>query len=583
MPAECTIELNRICEYLAEGERSLTLHRVCDRLHDLVDADERTSALALVLAACSYRSENPGEDSPFKCGPYVPLFTAPLCEGDSEPWPWKLDEAPDRAVDVWRSHARDEGLHPMIRARMADLLWVRGESESSQPWHRIAVETHLKAAVSDAGDMERVDGLVRALAITKESNQRDLQPAVLDALCAMAEVALSDEQGPYGVVIRSLEALCEGGRECTDLIERALDAYGSVHWKSVSLNRLAASRATGEERRAYESAQIAATEAAADNTTGLLRFKLLEEAVHIAERLGHADEAERLRIILEQVDTTGDTHTIRAEAPIDQAKLDHEIERIVGDDDLASAFRRLSEHLPSGDTEHNRAVLGQLRSGAASASLFTETAIGPYNSASTTSPGTQARDEAELGRYEARCIEVFAVCVGLPAIKANAVRYQSTRDEIADIFESEFIERELAERIARAFERCVNDDCISAVSVLVLCIEPIIREIAHRLGIAVTKSVPARAATTSELRPLGALLSDLEGHIGTSWTRYYQAALSNPDALNFRNAATHGIVAEFTQEQFAVLFHIVCTLRMRLRVIERSPGEQGDSSESSTE
>lgn len=583
MPAECTTELSQICDDIAAKERGVTLDRIAHRLHKLVSADDRTSPSALVLAACSYRSGNPGENNPFACGPYVPMFTAPKGEDDFEPWPWKLDEAPERAVEVWRSHARDESLHPVVRARLADLLWVRGDSDSSHQWHRVAVEAHLEAAAGDASDMESVNGLARASEITRESNQPDLRSGVLDALYAAAEAALSGDDGLYGVVVHALKALCDGGRECVDLIEQALDAFGEVHWKAVELNRLAASQATGEEHRLHELGQIAALETAADDSTGLLRFKLLEEAVHLAERLGHPEETVRLRVLMEKAAVASDMKMIRLTAPIDHEEIDKEIERIVGDDDLLSALQRFSEHLPTGDTDRNQAFLKSLLDGAVSASVFSETAIGAYNSAATTDPGTQARENAELSRHEARGIGIFTSLIGLPALKEIADRYQVTQDEIADMFECEFVSRELAERIARAFERWTRDDHISAVSVLVLCIEPIIREIAHRFGIAVTKNARARSATTSELRSLSALLSDLEAHFGTSWTRYYQAALCNPDAWNFRNAATHGIVAEFTQEQFVVLFHIVCTLRAILHISEPSPGPQSHPSDSSTE
>lgn len=583
MPAECTAELNAICDGIAAEERRVTLSRVRDRLHKLVDADDRTSPMALVLTACAYRSETPGGNNPFSCDPYFPLFVSQPGEDDFEPWPWKLDEAPDRAVEVWRSHARDAGLHPIVRARMADLLWVRGDSESTQLWHRAAVEAYLEAAEGDADDMECVDGLVRAYEVTRESNQPALQSSVLDALCAMAEAALSAEDGPYGVVIRALRTLCDGGRECINLIEQALDAFGGVHWKAVELNRLAASQTSDRDRRSYELAQIAAMETAASHSTGLLRFKLLEEAVRLAELLGYPEETGRLRVLLEQVDVANEMKTIHIETPIDQENLDMEIERIVGNDDLASALQRLCERPPTGDAEQNRAFLNSLLDGAPSASIVPETAIGAYNSASTTSPGTSAREETELGQYEAHGIGIFASLVGLPALRQIASHYRTSQDDVTGIFESEFISRELAERVARAFERWTSDDHISAVSVLVLCIEPIVREIAHQFGIAVTKNAAARSVTTSELRPLGALLSDLEAHIGASWTRYYRAALSNPDAWNFRNAATHGIVPRFTQEQFVILFHIACALRMNLRISERQPGPQGDPSEASVD
>ena len=110
---------------------------------------------------------------------------------------------------TWQLCAADDALHSLVRARLADLLWVR---KASQPplWHRIAVDNY-RAAASDPQleIVDREEGLRRAVQIATESNQ-SIDDA-LTALAGLAGEALAAPGQRPGVVIRVIPA-CAGNR-----------------------------------------------------------------------------------------------------------------------------------------------------------------------------------------------------------------------------------------------------------------------------------------------------------------------------------------------------------------------------------
>ena len=84
-------------------------------------------------------------------------------------YPAPLEYVPEDTVDVWSEFAAVEELHPLMRARLADLLWVR-RHESSWPWVRVAIDAYVQvAAMSGMAMDERVRNIARAAEICRES------------------------------------------------------------------------------------------------------------------------------------------------------------------------------------------------------------------------------------------------------------------------------------------------------------------------------------------------------------------------------------------------------------------------------
>ena len=72
--------------------------------------------------ACNYHM---GDGGPFACGPYSPMFVFPKGGDQYSVFPVPLEQVETDVLNIWAVHANDKALHPIPRARLADLLWVR--------------------------------------------------------------------------------------------------------------------------------------------------------------------------------------------------------------------------------------------------------------------------------------------------------------------------------------------------------------------------------------------------------------------------------------------------------------------------
>lgn len=160
-----------------------------------------------------------------------------------------------------------------------------------------------------------------------------------------------------------------------------------------------------------------------------------------------------------------------------------------------------------------------------------------------------------------RCAELEAKDTDSGSVAMGEIqrRYQPQADDIAGCIQNKIITPQLAQRIARSYERWLHDDYTSAVAVLTPAIEEAVRNICRRIGINVTRRRNTNIQS-SEARTLGPLLDELEGFLGPARYRYLQAALVDPWSLNLRHNEAHGLNAEPTADEYIVLFHIACVL-----------------------
>ncbi len=93
-------------------------------------------------------------------GPFVP---SPV-DDEGTPSPMPLPYVPHRTLDLWDACANHDRLilNPLLRARLSDLLWVRGHGNRAQH-SREAVFAYLEIADLEPVDAaERLRGLLRA-------------------------------------------------------------------------------------------------------------------------------------------------------------------------------------------------------------------------------------------------------------------------------------------------------------------------------------------------------------------------------------------------------------------------------------
>ncbi len=541
---------------IAATRGRFTMTTVHSQLNELAREDPQDARLRALVDGCAYCLTSPGRGDIGVDGPFAPMMTMPDDpSGTVRVYPRPLGDVDDDVLGAWAELAADVSLHPLIRARLADLLWVR-RYQPTRRWFQTAVEAYVQLADTDAEIVEIDGGLGRAVAICDEANRSDLRREPLVALERLARRTLSADINLYGVFARALQTLAASGWPFSELLKDALSKYGSDPRRKSDLLEIAIGESCDrDEIERLRLEQIAVHEAAAEACTGLLRVAHLDTARQVATAAGLTQHERRLTTMIERTDTTGERHTVEATIEVDTAELHAEVARIVGDDDLLSALVRFAQIVPTGDPEQSREFMTKLASEHLFLSLTTRFESGPEGGFARKPAGHQDRIEDELGQYDAMAIMLFADWTARHFLQALRDRYgPDLRPALRDCFAAApEVSRDQADRIANALGHWTREDDIAAGSVIADAVEPLVRGVCRQLEISVTR-------TDGRVRSLSSLLNDLSPRLGPARTRYLQAALVDPRSLNLRNRAAHGLDPEAPRYQFLVFFHVACLL-----------------------
>ena len=553
--------VNEACVGLAKNvdERIGVVH---DRLDELAKAEPEDAALRALADACAYHMLYEGNESPFASGPYAPMFVLPHDDG-ARVYPVPLDRVGTDVLDIWRDCALDESLHPLVRSRLADLLWVRRHDQQKR-WFEVAVASYMNLAATDAEVLDREGGLCRAVAICKESNHQALMSGPIEALRHLVHHSLDTANDQYGVVARALQALVGGDHSCSDLIESAIAKYGDDPSRVAQLCEIAILASPDDERTRLRSQQIQAYTDAAAQCDGLLRLSHLEDARSIASEAGLIDEERQIASIIEQTDLDGSWQTTEVSVEVDSDEMRSYADAVVGDDDLSAALHRFGWSIPTGDPEETRAFLARMANEHPLQFLFPMISVGPDNTITRIPSGHPLRDDMELGKLDAQAIDFFASMRGKLTLDAINERYSPDPLTLLECFTCDAIPEGLAKRVAVSYSHWQNQDYISAVSVLVLTIEGVVRRICGQAGVNTTETTRAISGDIpiGQVRTLGPLIRDLQHVFGAIPARYLEAALVDRWSLNLRNSLAHVLAEELTEPQYVVLFHVACMLRL---------------------
>ncbi len=543
-------------EGLAATRGRVTMNALHVRLNDLAREDPQDARLRALVDGCAYCLTSPGRGDIGVEGPFAPMITMPDdTSGTVRVYPRPLGDVDDDVLGAWAELAADLLLHPLVRARLADLLWVR-RHQPTRRWFQTAVEAYVQLADTDAEIVEIDGGLRRAVAICDEANRSDLRREPLVALERLARRTLSADIGLYGVFGRALRTLAASGWPFSELLEDALTKYGSDPRRKSELLEIAiGASCDSDEIESLRLEQIAAHEAAAEACTGLRRVAHLDTARQIATAAGLIQHEKRLTTMIERTDAIGERHTVETTIAIDTAEVHAEVARIVGDDDLLSALVRFAQIVPTGDPEQSREFVTNLASEYPLRSLTTRFEFGPEGGVTRKAVGHEDRIEDELGQYDAMAIMLFADLTAKHFLQALRDRYgPDLRHALSDCFATApGVSPDQADRIANALGHWARDDSTAAGSVIADAVEPLVRGVCRQLGISVTR-------TDGRVRSLSSLLKDLSPRLGPARTRYLQAALVDPRSLNLRNRAAHGLDPEAPRYQFLIFFHVACLL-----------------------
>jgi hypothetical protein len=186
--------------------------------------------------------------------------------------------------------------------------------------------------------------------------------------------------------------------------------------------------------------------------------------------------------------------------------------------------------------------------------------IGPFNSITSETSTPEEKEEQELLKHELMRVNFFSH-VGYESLRQALMKYAPTHSEVAALFETDIIEGAVASKIASALAFFEAGDYDTAGFALAPRLERIVRRIAFRCGVPVTKGADARGRPGG-VRGLGALVDALEGRVDERIRRYWRAVLSEPTGLNLRNDVAHALIDEVKPPQTVLLLHVAFQARL---------------------
>jgi hypothetical protein len=477
-------------------------------------------------------------------GPYGAMMAG---EGWSFPPP--LADLEDADVDAWRE-ALAEIEHPVVQARLGDLVWQR----RSRPDPHLAASAAVDGLLALAADerwrpMERAHFLSRALELASETRDAARASSTTKMLLAFAEADLAGTDGGPGLslgALRPLVALPAAGRpDCLDaVLQRVGDKYRNDPYIVTAVADLRSPLLDDEARADLRRSQVQHWREQAAAVAGMLRVHRLETALELARRYGCNAEVQELRTELGTIGVEElELKEIAVEIELPPQEVDAFLALFGEAPSWEHALALLAEQPPPGGSPQDLAeqVDRQIEDFPVQF-LFGKSLVGHDNAAATFRASTREEHHrlasAEQRAQHARIWGMFC---------ARALQRVGEREDrpsaaaLAEFLEGDFVDAETAERIACAFELFWEERFDESAHALVPRIERTVREIARQLGIPVVRPVGS-GQELGGVVALGTLLRQMAPVFpDTGWHAYLLNLLADPLGLNLRNSISHGL------------------------------------------
>jgi hypothetical protein len=237
-------------------------------------------------------------------------------------------------------------------------------------------------------------------------------------------------------------------------------------------------------------------------------------------------------------------------------------------DDLAEELRGLDLPIalrifgpqgpPTGDPTETEQAAAQALQEAPLLNLIPRVVLGeaypsPVFKADT--PGRRQR--LEVAEYRTRMARLWGV-IAATVLDAAFRERRPSKEELEAALQSPLFVGDASERVAAAFEFYLDERFDECVHLLTPRLEGALRTTAAAAGVPVT--VPPRREEPGGVATLGAIHQGLEGRLDEGWRLYLTTVLTDPLALNLRNAVCHGTRASFGKTDAALLLHIACLI-----------------------
>lgn len=389
------------------------------------DADHQRLADAFRFHA--RRSANNGER-------FGPMLT--FENGESVPAP--LMEVPDETCALWEE-VLTISRHPRIRARLADLLFLRRSGNIGSHLATAAAAYIEDGTSTDPPTMHSVDALCRAYALARAGRQDDLVARATSELLRSASASIDAAEPKPGVALSLIEDLIDAG--CSDpavddLLDRARDRYPDM-WiteRTIEMQRRHAS--DGAARRDLDRQLIERVLEEAENVDPLVAVIHREKAATLARERGLPDLAERAVVAMQSADPLELPRiSVEVESSVTPEQVEELIASMAGDTWWESVQTILSYGPPSGDVSRNRKTAEEVGSRGLTSLLLPKKRLGGDGLPRYQAQTDEERADDELADVETMALQMHGPLV-TEALRRAGATFRPTPKEVRDSLES---------------------------------------------------------------------------------------------------------------------------------------------------
>jgi len=542
------------------------------RLNDLPLAENTLEALRTALGY-QLKPFLP-RTGPF--GPFPPILIA--ADGTSIPPPREMPEA---IKDSWLAIAAGVG-SAAARARFNDLVWVAkfGGAPSENGRAAMAAYVELAGNTWEAENEPQEDGsgrrtwgafrraqcLVRALEIALELRDDTSASELRESVRTAFRAATVPTIAAAGILLKGLARIPARMRtnDLVDDAEYALSRFGTTAHNFEMFAELAESLWPADRHTSLREAVVVKWLEQSRASIGIAKLVEVQKAAETARQYGIAARLPEIRRELDslrQQDLGLKTVTVPLE--ISDEDISAYVGWFVDVESWQHALRRFgaaSGPPPSGDLETNRQTVKELQAEFPMASLVSSFMLDGEQRPILHPDEPAQRDVVALARQEIFGISFWSLISVRILGEIRAKFGDLDEEELTAFFTTEIIEPAIAAKVAHAFALYFGRAWDDSAHVLVPRLEAIIRGLASKSGIAVSRET--YGTDPGGVAMLGTLLSELtRGGLDPSWCRYLVNVLTDSAGMNLRNRISHGLLEEADQKDAALLLHVALVLR----------------------
>jgi len=501
-----------------------------------------------------------------------------MLAGEGWRFPPALNDIPDEELEAW-SEAVMAIEHPIVQGRLGDLLWER----KVQPNPHLAARAACDGLLSISEDpawraMTRAHCLSRAFELACQTHDATRQTIVSKRILSFAEEDLASEGGP-GISLGALEPLValsadERPNGLDSLLQRVAEKYGADPYIIDSVADLRSRLLDDQQGLELRQEQVRRWREESTKGDAMLRVLRLEQALEIARNYGLSKEADELRQELGGIrpEQLG-LKSISAELKIPKDEVERFLDSFATADTWQEALRMLAvQGPPGGSPEELTDRVDQIMEDPFRF-IFPRTLVGPDNATAIFSAATPDQHKRfAIAEQRAQHARMWGMFCAQALQRIGHREDRPPRDALTGFLTNDFIEAEVAERIARAIELFWDEQFDESAHILVPRLERVIRELARQVGIPVVRE-PRPDREIGGVEMLGALLHDLEGAFADpGWHAYLVNLLVDQLGLNLRNNISHGLHRTVGPVDASLLIQAALLLAgMSLKPVENPP------------